>query len=184
MDDQGRLWLRGEEIDSFTATTTIDTASALPGKALVTYSYLVSGSLTNATAGRIAPVPDYFLVQPIWSAGSPVCLAMPSESNHAFSSNDPSREEKFCSVAPDGATVSPSVSATSLAIGANVPAKAVFAYRVSVDEAAAPAVATAFKAPEMWVLAPNVGVGWQSPCLVESGAFYVTQSTGLPGCHA
>jgi hypothetical protein len=172
------------KIDSLTATTTIDTASALPGKAIVTYSYLVSGLLTNSTAGRIAPAPDYVLVEPVWSAGSAVCAALPRESNQAFSSNDPGQEGKFCSVAPDGATVSPSVSASSLAIGATVAARAAFGYRVSVDEAAAPAVSAALKAPELWILARNEGDGWQTSCLVRSGAFSVTQSTGATGCHA
>ncbi|CAN5201105.1 hypothetical protein BH09ACT1_BH09ACT1_01690 [soil metagenome] len=172
------------KVDRFTATTSVDTANALPGKSIVTYAYTVTGSLTNSTPERIAPFPVASLVEPIWSASSPVCIALPGQSNQAFNSNDPGQEEKACSVVPDGSNFSTTGTTGTIGVGATVPVQAVFGYKISVDEATAYAVAAELKTPEIWVLARNVGEGWQTSCLVRSGAYYVTQSTGITGCHA
>lgn len=172
------------KVDSFSANTSVDTAGALPGKAVITYSYVVSGSVSNTTAGRIAPMPNYELIDPIWSAGSPVCGALSSSSNQAFASNEVALQTKYCSVLQGGAAISPKNASGTLAIGATVPAVSMFGYKISVDEATAQVVAAALKTPEMWITARNSGAGWQTSCLVRSGAYYVTQSTGATGCHS
>ena len=61
------------DINSVTPTVEVDTLRAKPGKADISVSFEIKGTLINTTPQRIAPLPDTIAIEPLWSKDSPVC---------------------------------------------------------------------------------------------------------------
>lgn len=168
-------------VSSFAVTTSIDTADALPGKSLVVYSLDVSGSLTNTTSGRNARQPSYNLLSPIWSKASAFCTL--GGFGDPWATNDAALKNKFCTPFTQGVGISSLSTTAELTAGETEQIAFHVDNTISVDEAKATELASALKAPELWILSRDDGADLQTSCLVQSGGYYVSQATGATGCH-
>lgn len=162
-------------------TASKDVANAKPGEANLTWSYTITGEVTNTTPERNAPMPS-LRVEPVWPASSPVCSLGWLLIQPAFNSNTDGREEAWCTLG--NAPWQPLTDGNQIMMNETVAVNASVSNPIEVPapEADADAIIAELQAPPMWAIARNTGENLLTDCLLSSGGYYLSVATGDTGC--
>lgn len=169
------------KLQATTPVVTADVANALPGKVDISAALSMTGTLTNTTAGKNAPMPSV-VAQPVWTSTAPTCTG--AYHSDAFASNNAGVATSFCAISGDPGLVTPIAGGTQIAAGSSVDVRVLVSNKITYPQVSQAQALASLASPTAWALARNEGQGLLYGCLMMSGGYYVSTSSAPTGCSA